>query len=202
MSASRTGSPSRTGVFQNSGTFLLILAIAAGFGIEIATNSVGNDDALLKLGALPDNGQLRGEVWRFATYSFLHFNWLHLLLNVGLLLWIGRIVEQQVSIRRGALIYFASVVCSAAVILLVHNWHPKEGATVGASGGVFGLLGAALIISYRQNGHDRLRRSVWIVLAAGFGVSLLPDISMAGHIGGIIGGVPLALLVKARRNEN
>jgi membrane associated rhomboid family serine protease len=182
--------------------FLLILAIAAGFGIEIATNSVGNDDALLKLGALPDNGQLRGEFWRVATYSFLHFNWLHLLLNVGLLLWIGRIVEQQVSIGRAAMIYFASVVCSAAVILLVHNWHPKEGATVGASGGVFGLLGAALIISYRQNGHDRFRRSLWIVLAAGFGVSLLPDISMAGHIGGIIGGVPLALLVKPRRNEN
>jgi membrane associated rhomboid family serine protease len=202
MSASRTGSPSRTGVFQNSGTFLLILAIAAGFGIEIATNSVGKNDALLKLGALPDNGQLHGEFWRIATYSFLHFNWLHLLLNVGLLLWIGRIVEQQVSIGRAALIYFASVVCSAAVILLVHNWHPKEGATVGASGGVFGLLGAALIISYRQNGHDRLRRSLWIVLAVGFGVSLLPDISMAGHIGGIIGGVPLALLVKARRNEN
>ena len=202
MSARRTGSPSRTGVFQNSGTFLLILAIAAGFGIEIATNSVGNDDALLKLGALPDNGQLRGEVWRFATYSFLHFNWLHFLLNVGLLLWIGRIVEQQLGTGRGALIYFVSVICSAAVIVLVHNLHPKEGATVGASGGVFGLLGAALIILYRQNGHDRLRRSLWIVLAAGFGVSLLPDISMAGHIGGIIGGVPLALLVKARRNEN
>jgi membrane associated rhomboid family serine protease len=202
MSASRTGSPSRTGVLQNRGTLVLILTIAVGFGIEIATNSVGKNDALLKLGALPDNGQLHGEFWRIATYSFLHFNWLHLLLNVGLLLWIGRIVEQQVSIGRAALIYFASVVCSAAVILLVHNWHPKEGATVGASGGVFGLLGAALIISYRQNGHDRLRRSLWIVLAVGFGVSLLPDISMAGHIGGIIGGVPLALLVKARRNEN
>jgi rhomboid protease GluP len=187
---------------RNHGTILLIVAIAIAFGIEIATKSVGNDAALLKLGALPDNGQLHGEFWRIATYSFLHFNWLHLFLNVGLLLWIGRIVEQQVGIGRAALIYFASVVCSAAVILLVHNWHPKEGATVGASGGVFGLLGAALIISYRQNGHDRLRRSLWIVLAVGFGVSLLPDISMAGHIGGIIGGVPLALLVKARRNEN
>jgi len=202
MSARRTGSPSRTGVFQNSGTFLLILAIAAGFGIEIATNSVGNDDALLKLGALPDNGQLDGEFWRIATYSFLHFNWLHLLLNVGLLFWIGRIVEEQIGAGRGALIYFVSVLCSAAIILLVHNWHPKEGATVGASGGLFGLLGAALIISCRQHGDDRLRRSLWIVLAAGFGISLLPDISMAGHVGGIIGGVLLVLLMKVQRNEN
>jgi len=184
------------------GTILLILAIAIGFGIEIAMNSVGNDDALLKLGALPDNGQLHGEVWRIAIYSFLHFNWVHLLLNVGLLLWIGRIVERQVGTGRGALIYFVSVLCSAAVILLVHNCHPKEGATVGASGGIFGLLGAALIISYRQNGDDRLRRLLWVVLVIGFGVSLLPDISMAGHIGGIIGGVPTALLLSMRRNEN
>jgi membrane associated rhomboid family serine protease len=84
----------------------------------------------------------------------------------------------------------------------VHNWHPKEGATVGASGGVFGLLGAALIVSYRQNREDRLRKWLWTALLAGFGVSLLPDISMAGHIGGIMGGIPTALLVRMRRNEN
>src|ERR1700680_388332 len=168
----------------------------------MATNSVVNDDALLKLGALPDNGQLHGEFWRVATYSLLHFNWLHLLLNVGLLFWVGRIVEQQVGTGQGALIYFVSVLCSAAVILLVHTWHPKEGATVRASGGVFGLLGAALIISYRQQGEPQLKMRLWIVLAVGFAVSLLPDISMAGHIGGIIGGVPAALLVKLRENEN
>ena len=195
-------SPSRTGVFQNRGTFVLILAIAVGFGIEIATNSVGNDTALLKLGALPDNGQLRSEFWRIGIYSFLHFNWLHLLLNVGLLLWIGRIVEQQVGTGRAALIYFTSVLCSAAVILLVHNWYPKEGATVGASGGVFGLLGAALIISYRQPSDDRLPRRLWTALIVGFAVSLLPDISMAGHIGGIAGAAPLALLMNVRKNED
>jgi rhomboid protease GluP len=184
------------------GTIWLIIAIAIGFGIEVATNSVGNDDALLKLGALPDNGELHGEFWRVATYSFLHFNWLHLILNVGLLFWVGRIVEQQVGPGRGALIYFVSVLCSAAVILLVHTWHPKEGATVGASGGVFGLLGAALIISYRRQAEPQLKMRLWIVLASGFAVSLLPDISMAGHIGGILGGVPTALLVKLRKNEN
>jgi membrane associated rhomboid family serine protease len=47
--------------------------------LEIVTHSVGNDVALLKLGALPDNGELNGQYWRFATYSFLHFNWAHLL---------------------------------------------------------------------------------------------------------------------------
>lgn len=187
---------------NNRGTVWLIIAIAVAFGVEVATNSVGNDDALLKIGALPDDGQLHGEFWRIVTYSFFHFNWLHLLLNLGLLFWVGRIVEKQVGTGQGALIYFVSVLCSAAVILLVHNCYPKEGATVGASGGVFGLLGAALIISYRQKADPRLKMWLWIVLAAGFAVSLLPDISMAGHIGGIIGGLPLAMLVKVRRNEN
>lgn len=186
---------------MKGGTIWLIVAIGIGFGIELATDSVGSDAALLKLGALPDTGQLHGEFWRIATYSFLHFNWLHLLLNVGLLYWIGRIVERQVGTGRGALIYFASVLCSAIIILLVHSWHPKEGATVGASGGVFGLLGAALIILYRQDRGQRFRKWLWIALAIGFGISFLPNISMAGHIGGIIGGIASALLVKIRQNE-
>jgi membrane associated rhomboid family serine protease len=188
--------PSRTG------TIWLIVAILIGFGIELATNSVGDEAALLKLGALPDTGQLHGEFWRIATYSFLHYNWLHLLLNVGLLWWIGRIVESQVGTGRGALIYFVSVLYSAGVILFVHNWHPKAGATIGASGGIFGLLGAALIILYREDSGERFRKWLWLTVAVGFGVSVLPNISMAGHIGGILGGASAALLIKIRRNED
>ena len=187
---------------RNQGTILLLVAIAIGFGIELMTNSVGNNAALLKLGALPDDGRLHGEVWRVATYSFLHFNWLHLLLNVGLLFWIGRIVNKQVGTGRAALIYFVSVVTSAVVILVVHYLHPKVGVTVGASGGLFGLLGASLVIAYRRNDNPRFRMSLWIVLLAGFAISFLPDISMAGHIGGILGGIPLAFFVKPRPNEN
>jgi membrane associated rhomboid family serine protease len=194
-------SPSRTGIYQSRGTILLIVFLVVGFGIELATKSIGNDDALLKLGALPDNGQLHGEFWRIATYSFLHFNWLHLILNVALLFFIGRVAEAQVGIGRGALAYFISVIFSAAAILLWHNAHPKDGATVGASGGVFGLLGAALILSYRRGDRVQLRTRLWIILVIAFGVSLLPDISMSGHIGGIIGGVATAFLIPLQNNE-
>jgi rhomboid protease GluP len=184
----------------------LVIAFAVAFGIELANHSVANDASLLQLGALPDNGQLNGQYWRVATYSFLHFNWAHLLINVALLLWLGRVVERRVGILQTGTIYFSSVLSSAALILLVHNFYPKPGATVGASGGIFGLLGAALVIAYRGGAaslaeQSRLRAWLWSALLAGFGVSLLPNISMAGHLGGLICGAPLGWIVKVRKND-
>ena len=187
------------------GTITLVAALVVVFGIELATHSVGNEASLLKLGALPDDGALHGQYWRFATYSFLHFNGVHLLLNVLLLFWVGRIVESWVGIAYAAAIYVSSVLASATVILLFHNLHPKAGATVGASGGIFGLLAAALIISYRHSAdsfdrQSRLRTWLWIAFLAGLGISFLPGISMAGHVGGLIGGTLLACIANLRKN--
>jgi rhomboid protease GluP len=84
----------------------------------------------------------------------------------------------------------------------VHNWYPKPGATVGASGGLFGLLGAALVILYRQDKGEGFRKWIWIALTIGLGVSLLPNISMAGHIGGIIGGTVTGMLFQPRRKPS
>jgi len=174
------------------------------FGLELATNSVGNDAALLKLGALPDNGELHGQYWRFATYSFLHFNWVHLLVNALLLFWIGGILEKRMGMALTGAIYLCSVLSSALVILLVHSWYPKMGATVGASGGMFGLVGATLVVSYRDAGFagqaSRLRTWLWLVLLIGLAISFLPEVSMAGHIGGLIGGPLLASIAKVRKN--
>jgi rhomboid protease GluP len=124
-----------------------------------------------------------------------------------LLLWIGRVVESRVNIVDAVAIYVSSVLCSAAMILLVHHLYPKTGATMGASGGIFGLLAAALIISYRQkpepvDGQSRLRTLLWIALVAGFGISFLPGISMAGHVGGLIGGAVVAPIARLRTSRN
>jgi rhomboid protease GluP len=186
------------------GTVILVLAFAGVFALEIVTHSVGNDVALLKLGALPDNGELNGQYWRFATYSFLHFNWAHLLVNALLIRWIGRILEKGIGTALTGAIYVCSVLSSAAVILLVHSWYPKMGATVGASGGLFGLVGAALVLSYRDAGFSvrgsRLRTWPWFVLIVGLAISFLPGVSMAGHVGGLIGGPLLATIAKVRKN--
>jgi len=174
-------------------TIALVLVLLGIFGLELATHSVGNDDALLKLGALPDNGELQGQYWRLATYSFLHFNGVHLLVNASLLFWIGGMLERRMGASLTGAIYLCSVLSSALMILLVHSWHPKIGATVGASGGMFGLVGATLLISYRDMGFigqaSRLRTWLWLVLLIGSAVSFLPEISMAGHVGGLIGGL-------------
>ena len=55
-------------------TITLVATLFVVFGIELATRSVGNEASLLNFGALTDNGELRGQYWRVATYSFLHFN--------------------------------------------------------------------------------------------------------------------------------
>ena len=89
------------------GTITLIVALLVVFGIELASHRVGNEVSLLRLGALPDDGVLHGQYWRVATYSFLHFNGAHLLVNVLLLFWIGRIVENWVGIGYAAAIFVA-----------------------------------------------------------------------------------------------
>jgi membrane associated rhomboid family serine protease len=188
-----------------TGTIILVVAFLVVFGIELANHTAGNETLLLKLGALPDNGELHSQYWRLATYSFLHLNGTHLLVNAMLLLWIGRVVENRVTFADASAIYVSSVLCSAALILFVHQLYPKIGATMGASGGVFGLLAAALIISYRQKAElldrqSRLRTLLWIALLAGLGISILPGISMAGHVGGLIGGAAVAPFARLRKN--
>ena len=185
-------------------TIILVLALLGVFVLELSTHSVGNDSALLKLGALPDDGDLHGQYWRFATYSFLHFNGLHLLINVLLLFWIAGILEGRAGAALTGAICLCSVLSSAFVILLVHTWYPKAGATVGASGGIFGLVGATLVLSCRHAGFvgqaSPLRTWLWLVLLIGLAISFLPKISMTGHLGGLIGGLLLASVANGRQN--
>ena len=141
---------------------------------------------------------LHGEYWRFLTFGFLQLNPFHILLNASLLFWVGPIFEIRAGTRRFCLVFLCSSVASGIGIHLWHLHAPSHGAAIGASGGNFGLLGAALVLTLRRPG-ERPRLRIWlaVVLGAGLLQSFLPSVSMAGHLVGMLAGMALALVLPA-----
>jgi membrane associated rhomboid family serine protease len=90
--------------------------------------------------------------WQLLTYAFLHANFMHLFLNMFGLYTFGRDVERAAGSRRFATLYFASVLTAGVTQLLVVSLPPVTDPypTVGASGGVFGVLLAFAVLYPRR----------------------------------------------------
>lgn len=181
------------------GSMTLFGLMGAMFLVELATGAVGNDGRLLILGALPDSGGLHHEYWRLVTFGFLHSDPMHILLNTGLLLLAGPAVERRAGARWVLVIFLAASVASGVGILVKHQLWPSQGASVGASGGMFGLLAAALVLVLRADAGSALARTALVAaLLAGLAYSTLPGISMVGHLTGIAVGAAIALYISSR----
>jgi rhomboid protease GluP len=178
------------------GSAAVVGVIIAMFLLELARNAVGNDARLLGLGALPDSGQIHHEYWRLITAGFLHYDLTHLVLNTLLLLLIGPVVERRAGVAWLLLIFLTASVASFVGILIKHQLWPSQGVSLGASGGVFALLGAALVFVFRLRSQNRrLRIRLAMVFVGGLTYSVLPGISMIGHITGLLVGAAIALLI-------
>ena len=137
----------------------------------------------------------QGDWWRLATAAFLHYGPVHLLLNMLGLYWFGSLLEQRIGSGRYLLIYFVSGLAGSAGALVLS----PTSATVGASGAIFGILGAGLVL-------ERQRDYVFGGSALGVIVANLVltfawsgNISVGGHIGGLIGGAAAMLVAVALR---
>ena len=135
--------------------------------------------------ALQGNAVSNGDWWRLVTAMFLHGSILHLLFNMLALYWLGTIIEQALGTPRFLLVYFVSGLAGSTGAL----WFSSQFAvTVGASGAIFGLIGALLILEYLATGSLMGQAMVLILvnLALTFAV---PGISIGGHLGGLFGGI-------------
>jgi membrane associated rhomboid family serine protease len=133
-----------------------------------------------------------GDWWRLITCTFLHASLIHIAFNMYFLWFVGTAVEQVLGRGRFLLVYFVSGLAGSAGALVVN---PTQ-RTVGASGAIFGILGAALILERQRNyvlGGQALGLIV-INLILSF---VIANISVGGHVGGLIGGV-LCTLVLSR----
>jgi len=136
-------------------------------------------------------GLAAGEWWRLITAGFIHSGIFHIGFNMLILWWFGAPLERGLGRVRFLGIYFVSLLAGSAGAILVTPQSP----TVGASGAVFGLFGAAFVLE-RQAGITRGPAFTLILfnLLISF---LIPGISIGGHIGGLVGGA-LAMLALTR----
>jgi rhomboid protease GluP len=168
--------------------------MTAVFLVELARNAVGNDARLVDLGALPDSGQIHHEYWRLLTAGFLHYDLTHVVLNTLLLLCVGPVVERRAGTAYLLLIFLGGSLMSFTGILLKHLFWPSQGVSLGASGGLFALLGTALVLVFRFPSPGRLvRLRLLVPLVGGLMYSVLPRVTMIGHVVGLVVGAAIAL---------
>src|SRR3954466_12972033 len=159
-------------------------------GASATTGGVGGsvllDDGAVSRAAIADH-----EYWRLLTAGFLHAGFFHLLFNMFALYVLGTLLEPAVGRFRFGLIYLVSLLAGSFGALLLSPDSP----TVGASGAIFGLMGAAVIVM-RNRGMNAMESGLgfWIVLNLVITFTV-PNISIGGHIGGLLGGALAALVL-------
>ncbi|HEY6572676.1 MAG TPA: rhomboid family intramembrane serine protease [Candidatus Eisenbacteria bacterium] len=187
-------------------TYYLLASIAVVFAIELSMGAMGNDESLARSGALRDAGVLNGEYWRLLTYAWLHAGWNHFLLNVALLWWVGRIVERRLGSVATLGTYLFAVFGGGIGIAVRAALHPKAGTSLGASAGVFALLACAIILLFRPDtarfGQPAAARIALVIIAvAGLAASLLPGVSLVGHVTGLTVGAIAGTFLRPVRDS-
>ena len=135
-------------------------------------------------------GVADGEYYRLVTAAFLHGGILHLLLNMYALFLFGPALERAFGRTRFTILYLVSALGGTAASYAFS--HPGQ-ASLGASGAVFGLMGALLVVG-RRLGTDP--RSVLILLAINLAFPLVvrgTNIDWRAHLGGLLAGVVCSL---------
>jgi membrane associated rhomboid family serine protease len=179
-------------------TYILIgINVLAGIGSLLGGGAGADSSSLTDDGGVSRHFIADGEYYRLLTAGFLHAGPIHLLFNM-LALWIlGSMIEPALGRWRFGLIYFVSLLCGSFGALLLS---PDE-LTVGASGAVFGLMaGAAVLARNRGFSLTESGLGIWI------GLNLLitftvPNISIGGHLGGLVGGGLCALALLELRER-
>lgn len=168
---------------------VLALIASSATGSAFAGGSQGNlgQDLALFGPAVAD-----GQYWRLITSGFMHGGILHLAFNMYALYWLGGMLEPSLGRARFLALYFSSLLAGTFGALLF----APNALTVGASGAVFGLMAAAFVLQ-RLRGMDPMALGIGPVILFNLAFTfLIPNISIGGHIGGLVGGAVAAFAVE------
>lgn len=135
------------------------------------------------------------EPWRIVTSIFVHLSILHILFNMYSLFIFGPMMERMLGRARFAALFLLSGIGGSAAVLLI-----APGTVVaGASGAIFGLLGAYFVIQRHLGGNSR---QLLIVIGLNLVLSFIPGIAWQAHIGGLVVGALVGLIFVRTRNRS
>src|SRR5450759_2649009 len=183
--------------YEGSGALVTRTLIAINIVVYLTTVATGggiNSDrgTIYEHGVLFGPSVASGDYWRLLTSAFMHYGPVHLGMNMLILWFVGVPLEERMGRGRFLLLYLTAGLAGAAGAILVSPCV----LTAGASGAIFGLFGAGLVLE--RQGVSLFGRWLFAVviinLAFTFGAS---GISIGGHIGGLVGGA-LAMLGLSR----
>jgi len=137
-------------------------------------------------------GIANGEPWRLITGGFLHGGIIHIAFNMYILWFLGNLLEPALGPVRFGALYFASLLAGSFGALLLE----PTTVTVGASGAVFGLMGATFLMQLNR-GLDPMQGGIGPMILLNLVIGFLPglNISIGGHIGGLIGGALAGFII-------
>ncbi len=180
-------------IAANVGVFALMLAFGAGLWHAPS-------DVQLAWGANFGPATQDGAWWRLFTAMFLHFGLLHLAMNMWALWDAGRLVERLVGPARYAAVYLGSGLAGNALSLVVQG---NDAVSGGASGAIFGVYGALLVVLVRERQRFDAQEFRWLFGAAlAFTAATLllglnvRGIDNAAHAGGLLAGALLGVALR------
>lgn len=175
-------------------TYIIIAICIILFILMELSGGSTNSQTLLKYGANLDVLVKNGEYYRLFTCIFLHVGIMHLLCNMYSLYIIGREVENLFGKIKYIIIFILSGIFGSIMSLaFTHNT-----ISAGASGAIFGLLGSLLYFGmhYRTYLGEAIKRSIIPIIVVNLIIGFFAEgIDLAAHIGGLVGGVLVAMMV-------
>ena len=162
------------------------------------SGSIMNIDVytLYRLGAKENVAIASGEYYRLITAAFLHGGLVHLIFNMYALNALGGLIDRTFGTFRYIIIYIFSAITSSLL-----SFYMSDSLSIGASGAIFGLMGAALIFGFREK--NKIGRGFLTNILSVVGINIFigltqPNIDNFGHIGGLIGGMIIAVIIYPR----
>jgi rhomboid protease GluP len=172
-------------------TYVFLGLIIVVFLAQLASTQLAGVDLILAFGAKDNTRIAHGEFWRLLTAVFVHASVLHIAFNGYALYILGRDVEAFAGWLRFTLIFLLAGL-SGSVASLLFNPAPS----VGASGAIFGLIGALVVFLYRhrklfgERGRRNLQ-SIIVIALINLLIGLSGGIDNWAHLGGLAGGLIL-----------